>query len=162
MKDLLILRHAKSSWKHRELRDHDRPLNSRGRRDAPRMGRFIRDEGISPPLIVSSSAMRAHATALMVAEACGFGGEFRLAPELYLAGTDTYVSLLRGLPDRYDSLLVVGHNPDVERLVERLTGADETMPTAALARVRVPIDRWADLAADGSAELVDIRRPKEL
>jgi phosphohistidine phosphatase len=162
MKDLLILRHAKSSWKHHELQDHDRPLNGRGRRDAERMGLLLREEMPLPGIVVSSSAVRAYSTARLVAEACELDAEVRLAPDLYLAGLDVYIALIRGVPDRYDCLMVVGHNPDVERLIDRLTGMDETMPTGALAWVRLPIDSWDDLGPDGSAELASLRRPKEL
>jgi len=74
MKSLLILRHAKSSWKHPELTDHDRPLNKRGKRDAPRMGKILRSEHLIPEAIISSTAARAHVTAEAVAKASRYKG----------------------------------------------------------------------------------------
>ena len=78
MKKIYILRHAKSSWKDEGLPDHDRPLNKRGKRDAPRMGRLLAEEGLVPDLIVSSTAKRAHKTTTEVADACGYKGEIAL------------------------------------------------------------------------------------
>ena len=75
MKTLLLLRHAKSSWKHPELADHDRPLNKRGKRTAPRVSALLQDEDLIPDLILCSSAVRAHTTALLVAKACAYAGE---------------------------------------------------------------------------------------
>ena len=90
MKTLLILRHAKSDWETPDVADHDRPLNGRGKRDAPRMGRLLRDENLVPDLIISSTAKRARKTAKLVAEASGYEGEIRLAETLYLAGPEAY------------------------------------------------------------------------
>src|SRR2546428_2406284 len=83
MKSLLILRHAKSSWKHPELTDHDRPLNKRGKRDAPRIEEILRGEHLIPEAIISSTAARAHATAEAVAKASGYKGEVTLNRSLY-------------------------------------------------------------------------------
>jgi phosphohistidine phosphatase len=162
MKELLILRHAKSSWKHPELDDHDRPLNKRGKRDAPRMGELIRNEGMVPERIVSSTAARARTTARLVAEACGYGGELRVTQRLYLAGPDEYLDLLSELDDRVASAMVVGHNPGMEELVEELTGAAERMPTAALARVALDVKSWAEVVGPRRGRLLGLWRPKEL
>ena len=72
MKILTLVRHAKSSWKDTSLRDRDRPLNKRGQKAAPRMGRLLREEGLAPDRILSSTAVRARTTAWAAAEACGF------------------------------------------------------------------------------------------
>ena len=162
MKSLLLLRHAKSSWKNAGLDDHDRPLKKRGRRDAPRMGRLLVAEGLAPGLILTSSALRASETAAAVATACGKSAGLRSFRELYLAEPDDYALLLRELPDSNERVMVVGHNPTLEELLELLTGARETMPTAALALIELPIERWGELALDGSARLVRLWRPREL
>ena len=78
MKTLLILRHAKSSWKEQDLPDHDRPLNKRGKNDAPRMGKLLKDEDLIPDLIMSSTAVRAKKTAELVAKACKYKGKIVL------------------------------------------------------------------------------------
>ena len=117
MKTLLILRHAKSSWKNTGLADHDRPLTKRGKRDAPRMGRLLRDENLTPDLIVSSTAKRALDTAEAVAEASGYEGEVESRPEFYMAGPEAYLRALRALSDDYECVMVIGHNPGLEELV---------------------------------------------
>jgi phosphohistidine phosphatase len=91
MKTLLVLRHAKSSWKNANLADFDRPLNKRGKRDAPRMGELLRREGIVPDLIISSSAERALTTAEAVALACGYDLEIQTTRQLYHAWPDDYI-----------------------------------------------------------------------
>ena len=162
MKSLLVLRHAKSSWKRSELSDHDRPLNRRGKRDAPRMGRLIRDSDLVPDLILSSSAVRARNTALAIAEACGHACEVRVLRELYLAEPEDYALLLEKLPDSRSSAMVVGHNPGLEELVEALSGEHQVLPTAALAWIDLPIERWSELALDGSSRLRQAWLPREL
>lgn len=162
MKTLLLLRHAKSSWDDPAREDHDRPLKKRGKRDAPRIGRLLAREGLVPDRILSSTAERARATAEAVAEACGFGGSLELSRVLYLAGPDDIVDVVRALPDDGGIVLVVGHNPGLEMLVEALTRRPETLPTAALARIALPIRSWSRLATRTRGELVDLWRPRKL
>ena len=83
MKTLLIMRHAKSSWKEQDLPDHDRPLNKRGEKDAPRMGKLLKDEDLIPDLIMSSSAVRAKKTAELVVKTCKYKGKIVLNHSLY-------------------------------------------------------------------------------
>ena len=161
MKTLLILRHAKSSWK-QPVDDHDRPLNKRGKGDAPRMGRILRDAGLLPDRVVSSTARRARKTAEKVAQHAGFEGRIDLSPDLYLAGPDAYRRLLREVSDDVGCVLVVGHNPGLEMLLEAATGSSETLPTAALAHVRLPIDAWRDFDLNREGELIEVWRPRLL
>jgi len=162
MKTLLILRHAKSSWSDPSLADHDRPLNKRGKRDAPSMGELMRSEELTPDLIISSSAKRARTTAEIVAEYSGYEGEMWLERDLYAAEAEAYLATLKSLPDEYKTVMVVGHNPGLEELVEELTEDYERMPTAALAQVSLPIERWRELDDETEGELVYVWRPKEL
>ena len=162
MKNLLILRHAKSSWEFTDLSDHDRPLNNRGKRDAPRMGKVLLKERLVPQLIISSSAARARSTAEKVAKTSHYSGEISVESSLYRAGSSAYLNALRRLTNPYDTVLIVGHNPDVEHLVEILTGNAMTMPTCGLAYVKLSIERWLDLKDDKEGELVKMWRPKEL
>jgi phosphohistidine phosphatase len=161
MKTLLILRHAKSSRK-KPVADHDRPLNKRGKSDAPRMGRVLRDAGLQPDLIISSTAKRAKRTADKVAQHSGYAGVIELSRDLYLAGPEGYRRALRGLSDAYESVLVVGHNPGLEILFEALTGQDEMLPTAALAHVRIEIERWEEFDENARGKLVELWRPRLL
>ena len=162
MKTLLVLRHAKSSWNDSALGDHERPLNERGRRDGPRMGRLLREYGLIPDIVVSSDAVRAQRTAEAVAEAAQYVGEILLDERLYLASPADILSLLRAVREDADRVMVVGHNPGLEGLVEQLTGEREDMPTATLAQIVLPIDRWGDLQPSTRGTLVGFWRPGEL
>jgi phosphohistidine phosphatase len=162
MKTLLVLRHAKSSWREAELADHDRPLNKRGKRDAPRMGELLRAEGLLPDLILTSSARRALTTAELVAEASGYDGEIQVSRDLYAAGPEEFIDALCALPDELETVMVVGHNPGLEELVEALTEESSAMPTAALAQVELEIERWVDLDEDVSGRLVNLWLPRNL
>lgn len=162
MKTLLILRHAKSSWDNANLADHDRPLNERGKQDAPRMGRLLRDEELVPDVIITSSAERALATAEAVAVSSGYEAEITVTRRFYHADPEAYLETLRDLPDAYESALVIGHNPGLEALVEAVTGQSERMSTATLAHVRLPIIQWAELTEETEGELINLWRPREL
>jgi len=163
MKTLLVLRHAKSSWQDAGVDDHDRPLNARGARDAPRMGALIRRLGLVPDLIVSSTATRARMTAEDVAHACGYPHDVSLAPGLYLASPSEIVRVVRTLDaSGADRVLIVGHNPGFETLVARAARAADPFPTAALAQIDYPIRRWQDLRLSTRGRIVSVWRPKEL
>ena len=162
MKLLSILRHAKSSWGDSSLDDHDRPLNNRGLRDAPRMGALIRKQGLVPETILSSTARRARDTALAAAEAAGFPDEVRFSRTLYGADPDTWLEALGELPDTVGHALVVGHNPGLEELLSLLVGEAQVMPTAALAVVELPIQSWRDVNPGTRGSLRALWRPREL
>ncbi len=162
MKTLLLMRHAKSSWKQPGLTDRERPLNRRGRRDAPKMGHLLRKEDLVPQYILSSTALRARLTAEAVAEASGCDGEILFLDGLYGAEPQDYVDALHLIPDGVDPVLVIGHNPGMEDLLELLTDQRERLPTAAVVHLRLPIERWADLTHQTEAEWVHTWRPREL
>ena len=162
MKTLLVLRHAKSSWNDQALDDHERPLNKRGRRDAPRMGVLVRECGLIPDVIISSDAVRARVTAEAVAEAARYAGEILLDPHLYLACPADILSRLTTVRENAGTVMIVGHNPGLEKLVEQLTGERQDLPTAALAQIGLPIDQWRDLTLSTRGMLVDLWRPEEL
>lgn len=162
MKVLLLMRHAKSSWKYPELTDHDRPLSKRGTRDAPRMGRLLEEEDLTPDVILSSPALRARDTAIIVAKYCHYKGQTLFNPSLYVADSEEYLKALQNLPDHFQRALIVGHNPGIAELVRSLTMQVEEMPTAAIAHVRLPIKRWSSLDNKTKGELVATWRPKEL
>ena len=162
MKTLLILRHAKSSWDHPGLRDHDRPLNPRGRRDAPRMGRFLVERDLVPERIVSSTAVRARTTAELAAGEFDPEVEIETTSDLYLASPDNYVDVVEAMGGAEERLMVVGHNPGITALVWHLTGDGEHMPTAALAAVELDIDDWPELGSARRGRLIGLWRPKAL
>ena len=162
MKTLLVLRHAKSSWNDSALGDHERPLNERGRRDGPRMGQLIREYGLIPDVVISSDAVRARLTAQAVAEAARYSGEILLDERLYLASPADILLLLQTVRENAATIMIVGHNPGLEELVEQLTGERQDLPTAALAQIVLPIDRWRDLTSATRGTLMGHWRPKEL
>jgi phosphohistidine phosphatase len=162
MKTLLLLRHAKSSWDDPGLSDRDRPLNARGLRDAPKMGELIKQQGLTPDLIIASTATRAQETARHVALHCGYPGAIDSTSSLYLAAPDHYVAYLRCLDEQCTVVMVVGHNPGLEDLLELITGSYQKMPTAALACISLAITRWQEFSAKVDGQLIHIWRPKEL
>jgi phosphohistidine phosphatase len=162
MKDLLLLRHAKSSWEDSELSDFERPLNARGKKDAPRIGKLILKEKLTPHRIISSSAVRARSTADIVAEKCQYKGKISFRRSLYAARPQEYFYALQSLKDDYTLVLVVGHNPAIIELIELLTGMAESIPTCALAHIKLPVKKWKELRLGTKYELVKIWRPKEL
>lgn len=162
MKTLLLLRHAKSSWKDSDLDDHDRPLNQRGKRDAPRMGQLLREEQLLPDFILTSSAKRCRKTAEHVIHESGYRGETRITGEMYEADAAKLCDSLAALPDACERALVIGHNPGLEELVELLTGTYTPMTTAALAQIELPLDRWQQLNGKTRGSLVQVWQPREL
>ena len=162
MKTLLILRHAKSDWGNVSLPDHDRPLSKRGKVDAPRMGELIREQGLMPDLILSSTAKRAHRTAELAAEACGYEGEILLSRDVYHAGPEGYIEAINVVADNEEILMIVGHNPGLEELVDVLTDESVTMTTANLAQIQLPIQSWRDLREHTEGKLLNLWRPKEI
>ena len=160
MKRLLVLRHAKSSWADNSLDDWQRPLNDRGRRDAPRVGQWLRDHALVPDLIVTSDAVRARETAAAVAKAAGYPREIVVEPALYHATPADAIEVIRSVGDQAArTLLLVGHNPGLEDLVSRLSGEHHDMVTAAIVELTVRIDRWSDLDLTITASMASSWQP---
>ena len=114
MKTLLVLRHAKSSWSDPALDDHERPLNKRGRRDGPRMGKLVRQSGLMPDVVISSDAVRAWLTAEAVVQAARHAGEILLDQQLYMASPADILSLLRTVRENAETVMIAGHNPGLD------------------------------------------------
>lgn len=163
-KELLIMRHAKSSWADESLTDHERPLNERGLSNAPAMADYIRDQGFLPDLILTSSANRAHSTAEIVFKKIQDGSVLmEVIDDFYLAPPSTYIDVLGKLDDRFNRPMVIGHNPGLEGLVNALTQDHEFMPTAAIALIRFNFERWMDFDTIRTGhQLVGLYRPKEV
>jgi phosphohistidine phosphatase len=164
-KRLLIMRHAKSSWSDSDATDHERTLNRRGLRDAPRMGQFIAEQNCLPDLIASSTAKRAKLTAELFVENCAGADDIELqfVDNFYHAAPRSYLEYIASINnDAIQTIMVVGHNPGLETLVYRLSNSYETMPTAAIAHFQLDIDRWSKVNGSLSATLLDVWRPKEL
>jgi phosphohistidine phosphatase len=162
-KILYLVRHAKSSWKDASLADIDRPLNERGRRNAPRMAEWLVAQAEPPELIVSSPANRALTTARAMAEALGLGAEdIEVDQELYFSGTHGMLRSLERVDDGFQRVMMVGHNPVMTRLLNQLTGADVwNMPTCAIAMIGFDMDSWG-LVDCTAGELLAYQTPKLL
>ncbi|MFT4260481.1 SixA phosphatase family protein [Microbacterium sp.] len=158
MKTLLLARHAKSDWGAPALADHDRPLNPRGRENAPAMARRLRDEGVVLDLIVSSTALRARSTAS--AYAAAFGLDLAEEPLLYAASAHAILQIASMLPDESGTAMLVGHNPGMSDAVHELTGSFVEMPTCAVAECTLDAHSWAELV-DGAGSLVSVRTPRD-
>lgn len=162
MKTLLLMRHAKSSWKHAELPDAERGLAKRGKKDAPLMGHLLKEKELVPQVVLCSSAERARQTAAAVAEACGFKGQPEFQEALYLAEPEGYITALRTVPDAVERVLVIGHNPGLEGLLQMLSGRVEALPTSSIAFLSLPLVKWAELGAESEGELVEVMRAHDL
>lgn len=164
-KQLLVMRHAKSSWSDQRLTDFERPLNKRGLRVAPQVAEFIHLQGLTPDLIVSSSANRAKSTAELFVGNCEGVREDHLTftKDFYHAPAEVYCEFVDRFRDEsVENLLLIGHNPGLEDLVERLTGQWRVMPTAAVAHFDLGADRWSDVGGQFDAMLKNLWRPKEI
>lgn len=144
MKTLTIVRHAKSSWKDTSISDRDRPLNKRGKHDAPVMGERIIEHGIRPSLIVSSPAVRAWTTARIIAETIGYPVEFlQRENSLYLAPLDEILDIVMAQDNGFNNLMVVGHNPGMTEFANFLVpGLTNNLPTAGVVSVEIDQDDW--------------------
>lgn len=162
MKTLLLMRHAKSSWKHAEMPDQERPLNKRGNKDAPIMGSLIKDKELVPQKILCSTAVRATETARMVQEKSGFTGETIFLDFDYLAEPNAYLEALQTLPDEIERVMVIGHNPGLEGLCQILSGEIVPLSTGAVAHLVLSINHWNELNMDGEGELVETFSPGDL
>lgn len=167
MKTLILLRHAKSDWTDPAQADHDRPLAARGRIAAPKMGAWLKAHGPEPDLILCSTATRARQTLDLALEAWGVKPPVQFDRGLYLAGGAGVLTRLRKAPGAAKAVMVVGHNPDLEQLARRLATAGdrtalarlaETYPTAGLAVIELPVERWAEIGDEG--RLVAFETPK--
>jgi len=126
------------------------------------MGELVREYGLIPDVVISSDAVRARLTAEAVAEAARYAGEILLDPRLYMDCPADILSLLPVMPQNAETVMIVGHNPGLEKLVEQLTGERQDLPTATLAQIRLSIDQWRDLKLSTRGTLVGLWRPEEL
>lgn len=161
MKTLLLLRHAKSSRKDNGVRDFDRPLNQRGLKAAPSIGRSIRKRKLQPDLVLSSPAERARQTTQLVFEAAGLKTEVRFDERIYEATGARLFEIVGQIEEDANVAMLVGHNPGLEELLEALTGKAHNLPTAALACIELNIEKWNKVRA-GGGQLEWLVKPKEL
>ena len=134
--NLLLMRHAKSSWDDTSLDDHERPLNHRGRNDAPRIARVILENGIVPELILVSSSVRTQETVELMLPLLG-NVPVKVIKDLYHASSTTILNVIHAHGSGVDPLLVVGHNPGMETTLSNIVGHLVPFPTGALAHATI-------------------------
>jgi phosphohistidine phosphatase len=162
VKRLLVCRHAKSSWKDGTLADFDRPLNKRGRGNAPEMAGWLRAGGVIPDLVVSSTAVRALDTAKLMAR------EFKIQRKKILALGELYDSypakimqIVQGFDDRYGTVLLLGHNPELTILVNILGNLRiENIPTCGVVGLDFAVNSWSEIR-EGGASLAFFEYPRK-
>jgi phosphohistidine phosphatase len=161
-KDLFLIRHAKSSWKEAGLSDHERPLNKRGNHDAPLMAKIIQDSGVSPDLLVSSTAVRAKKTAEAFAEVFGIKrNEILLSEDLYMADENDIIKRLQSVKDEIETVFLFAHNPGITDFANALCSTDiPNIPTCGVFHSRIPSLSWKDTEF-GKGKFITFDFPKK-
>ncbi|WP_276498705.1 SixA phosphatase family protein [Pontibacter litorisediminis] len=155
MKTLYILRHAKSSWKFDGLSDHDRPLNKRGRHDAPLMGQELAARGVAPQLVISSPAVRAISTATLVSRELDYDpDDIAVDTRVYGAGKEDLLHVVQHAPADVDSLLLVGHNEALSEFANMLSQEPiGSLPTAGIVALQFNCESWFDISKENGSLL---------
>ena len=151
MKTLYVVRHAKSSWDDPDVGDFERPLNARGKRDAPRMGKRLKEKEITPDCVMSSPARRALSTAKRICKILGFEKEnIKTDRKLYHASEETLLSVVHGIKNKYNTVFIFGHNPGITDFANLLIPEENAIiinnvPTCGIAAFSFDVDDWADV-----------------
>ncbi|MBE0496695.1 MAG: histidine phosphatase family protein [Campylobacterales bacterium] len=160
MKTLYFIRHAKSSWKDAQLSDFDRPLNKRGKADAPLMAKRLKHHSVTPDLILSSPALRAKKTAQIIAKELGIEA-ITYEPLLYESSFETYVEILRALPPTAQNVLIVAHNPEITYACELLADAIfGNIPTCGIVGLELTVETFQEVG-EGCAHVLFFDYPKK-
>ncbi|QCR23752.1 histidine phosphatase family protein [Pontibacter sp. SGAir0037] len=161
MKTLYIVRHAKSSWEFEDLSDHDRPLNKRGRNDAPLMGQELALKEIKPAIIVSSPAVRAISTASLIAKELEYDADdIRIDERVYGATKEDLLEVVQETPAEANSLMLIGHNDAISEFTNLLSPEPlANLPTAGIAALYFDCESWYDIRRE-NAQLLFVDFPK--
>ena len=162
MNRLLLMRHAKSSWKDTDIPDHERPLKKRGNKDAETMGKLLKNKKVVPELILSSTAIRAKNTAEILAKACKYDHEIVFSDDLYMAEPADILKVIKDNAKKEKTILIIGHNPGLEAFLQILTGKVESLSTSSIAYLGAKIDKWKDLSSEKDISLKKLWRPKDI
>ena len=150
MKTLYVIRHAKSSWEDTSQADFDRGLNDRGKRDAPRMGKRLKEMEVSPDLLLSSPAKRAFSTAKRIAEVLSYPKKhIKTDHQLYHADEDRMLSVINAIADKHETVFLFGHNPGLTDFVNTIIETEvniDNVPTCGIVAVKFRVDSWKDVS----------------
>jgi phosphohistidine phosphatase len=164
MKRLIIIRHAKSSWDDPDMDDFERPLNKRGERDAPRMGKRLKEKDFALDLFISSPATRALSTSEKIAEVLKFPLEkIQTDRTLYHATDETILEVVRSISDKYNQVVLFGHNPGLTEFVNQLMNQHiSNVPTCGVVSCGLPVKSWKEVTwGKGKLEFFDFPKNKE-
>jgi phosphohistidine phosphatase len=163
MKILYVIRHAKSSWGDPDQADFERPLNERGKRDAPRIGKRLKEREVHPALMISSPAKRALSTCKRIAEILEYPkNKIKTDQKLYHANDDQILSVLQGIDDKHEVVITFGHNPGLTDFVNSLMSEEkniDNVPTAGVVAFELNISSWKQLTW-GTGKLLFFDYPK--
>ena len=163
MKKIYLMRHAKSSWDNQQLTDFERPLNNRGYRDAPLMGKWLAENNILPELIISSPALRAYFTARTVASQIRYPlSKIETNELIYDADTENLFEIVNSIKDKVNSLMLFGHNPALTQFSNYLSDKHiDNIPTCGFVEIDLNISTWKEVVVD-SGNLVQFIFPKKI
>ncbi|WP_373036672.1 histidine phosphatase family protein [Sulfurimonas sp.] len=159
-KRLFIIRHAKSSWKDSKLSDFERPLNKRGKANAPEMGRRLRKRHIVPDMFVSSPALRAKTTAEIIAKKVRYSKEIVYEDDIYASSEIVIDKIIKKVDDKHRTLFLLGHNPDLNMFVEDYVDFDENIVTCGVVEIKFNCKSWKDISRK-NAKLISFDYPKK-
>jgi phosphohistidine phosphatase len=159
MKKLYLIRHAKSNWKDMTLDDFDRPLNKRGRKDAPFMAQKLKEKDIYPDYLISSPAIRAKSTAKTFKEIFQFKKKISYIDSIYHAEVHEIEDIIKNLDNRYDTVFLFAHNPTLNEFIEEHLNIYENIPTCGVVGIGFDCKHWKDVLKS-SKEMLLFDYPK--
>ena len=160
MKKLHIIRHAKSSWNDLSLDDFNRPLNKRGKENAPFMGAKLKKKKIVPDMIISSPALRAKATAELIAKKIKYSKKIIFKNDMYDSSARELHKMLTNIDDKNDIVFLVGHNPDINMLAEKYVNFNENIVTCGIVEIEFDCKKWKDIRRK-NAKFISFDYPKK-
>jgi len=163
MKTLYLVRHAKSSWKHPELSDFERPLNKRGKRDAPAIGQYLRSKDIKPDIIISSSAVRALMTTKIISKSLSYPfNQVVFSRDIYEANISSLFKTISEVNNKFNSTMMVGHNPAMTDLANALTNTRiDNIPTCGVYCAELDISSWESIS-ENCGRMIFFEYPKNI
>lgn len=162
MKTLYLIRHAKSSWKEPGLSDWQRPLNKRGKRDAPFMGKHLTEKGVKPDIIISSFANRALTTAKIIAGETDYSeDDIEVRKDVYMADETSLLEIVRQIDNRHNTAFLFGHNPDFTFLANQFSKEMiSNVPTCGIVQIEFETEQWAAINTQ-NGRVVSFEYPKK-
>jgi phosphohistidine phosphatase len=160
VKKLYLIRHAKSSWTDSKLSDFERPLNKRGRTDAPFMGTLLHEKNVKPDLILASPAFRARKTAEIIAKKLHTTKKIVFLAEIYEANVSALEKILLDLDDENTTVLLFGHNPSLNMFAQQYVNFEENIPTCGILEIKFNCKSWSEIHK-ANARVVSFEYPKK-